>query len=433
MRILATICCVLISSLAFSQAEMRFHGTIGLRMEGGTVATPTYVVIDNPSNLALRDADAPGGAAIWSEDEYNIIKWNVQTNTGTYTVPFISPSAAYVSPSIDVITPGSESVASEGTIEFSTYRHNNALATIPSDVTHMKFDDTGLPGGENDAIDRFWIVDAKNYTAGGKPVVDVTFAYDLAELEGTMNGNNLLIQRFNSTPGVEAWIDYYIPTTSTSAFAPLPNATSNAAIPLNDFYRSWTLSNRDNPLPIELTEFTSECKGTEGVELSWTTSSEVNNSHFSLERSEDGIIWETFADDIHAAGNSSSEQNYSYTDNNPFRGLTYYQLTQTDFDYTSVTFDPIVSDCDGVGFELINAYTSEVNGEVQLVVSAGRDEVFNIEVLDMNGRVAAAQQNVVLLEGLNYFTLDKTNIGYGVYMIKLQSENELMSRKILLN
>jgi len=419
MRIFSTLCFVLISIAAFSQTQMVMSGNIGLKFANGIAGTPIYLVLDNPADDALV---ATPGSAIWSENEYHIVKWNVGTSTGVYVVPFMSPSAAYVAPEVTINTAG----AGSGTIEFSTYRHNNLLATTPSDVTHLNYDLTGLASSGVDAIDRFWIIDALNYTT--KPSVDVAFTYDPAELEVTMTGNQLLIQRFN--PSTFSWIDYYIPTTSSIA----PDiALANSAIPVGDFYRSWTLTNVNNPLPIELLNFKSECMSREGVELTWTTASEINNSHFTVERSEEGIIWEVIADNIHGAGNSTEENSYSYIDNNPSRGLNYYRLSQTDFDGTSEEFEPIVSDCDGVGFEIVNAFSTADQNNMQLVVSAGRDEAFNIEIIDMNGRTAIAQQNVMLIEGLNYFNIDKSSLGYGMYLIRLQSENELMTRKILLN
>ncbi|MEN9998723.1 MAG: hypothetical protein RI922_1713, partial [Bacteroidota bacterium] len=65
-------------------------------------------------------------------------------------------------------------------------------------------------------------------------------------------------------------------------------------------------------LPIELKEFSGVSKG-EFNHLFWSTFTEANNDYFTLERSADGIFWKQIAT-INAAGNSVTEQKYSFND-----------------------------------------------------------------------------------------------------------------------
>lgn len=83
-------------------------------------------------------------------------------------------------------------------------------------------------------------------------------------------------------------------------------------------------------LPIDLVLFKAGQVG-HGNLIEWRTKSELNNSHYSLEVSADGVNWENMAE-IPGAGNSSSELSYEYTDYNVQNDITYYRLTQTDFD-----------------------------------------------------------------------------------------------------
>jgi biopolymer transport protein ExbB len=83
-------------------------------------------------------------------------------------------------------------------------------------------------------------------------------------------------------------------------------------------------------LPVELSDF----KATpfnNTIELSWTTFTEINNDHFTIERSIDGAIWEKIAD-IPGAGNSTQKLNYRYVDARPYPGKSYYRLHQIDYD-----------------------------------------------------------------------------------------------------
>jgi hypothetical protein len=67
------------------------------------------------------------------------------------------------------------------------------------------------------------------------------------------------------------------------------------------------------------------------VFLEWVTKSERNNDYFSIERSEDGKIFETIKQ-INGAGNSTKKLHYDFTDYSPLRGTNYYRLKQTDYD-----------------------------------------------------------------------------------------------------
>lgn len=84
-----------------------------------------------------------------------------------------------------------------------------------------------------------------------------------------------------------------------------------------------------NPLPITLVSFEAHvCENS--VCLSWQTASEFNNDYFTVEKSDDALIWQK-VEDVMGAGNSHTTLNYQTIDNYPFSGLSYYRLKQTDF------------------------------------------------------------------------------------------------------
>jgi hypothetical protein len=82
-------------------------------------------------------------------------------------------------------------------------------------------------------------------------------------------------------------------------------------------------------MPIELLNFEAKLNG-KVVDLFWSTASEVNNDYFTVERSKNGIVFEKVLE-IDGAGNSASTLSYSTIDKNPFTGISYYRLKQTDF------------------------------------------------------------------------------------------------------
>lgn len=95
-------------------------------------------------------------------------------------------------------------------------------------------------------------------------------------------------------------------------------------------------------LPIELAHFNAT-RILDHVRIEWTTASEINNSHFNVERSRDGSNWQTIAK-VSGAGNSNSPRKYEYVDQRPILGLSYYRLKQTDFDGKYERFETVSVD-----------------------------------------------------------------------------------------
>ena len=99
-------------------------------------------------------------------------------------------------------------------------------------------------------------------------------------------------------------------------------------------------STSGSPLPIQLLSFTAhEIDG--NVQFSWSTASEIGNNYFSIERSLDGVHFEEILR-IAGMGNSSSIIYYSAVDHDPYNGISYKRLKQTDFD-GKYTYSNIVS------------------------------------------------------------------------------------------
>jgi hypothetical protein len=139
-----------------------------------------------------------------------------------------------------------------------------------------------------------------------------------------------------------------------------------------------------NPLPIELMSFRGKVLE-EGNLIEWVTATEVNNDHFNLEVSKDGVEFYT----IHerpGAGNSTSELSYSYVDRDADSGDTYYRLKQTDFDGTFSYSDVIVLSRASHSRD-IELWPTPVQD--QLFVRVGREvqEIEGVYILDMLGRV----------------------------------------------
>jgi YHYH protein/Secretion system C-terminal sorting domain len=83
-------------------------------------------------------------------------------------------------------------------------------------------------------------------------------------------------------------------------------------------------------LPVNPFSFTGRIDRSTAI-LNWQTNSEINSSHFIIERSTDGQHFET-AGNVPAAGNTTAPSNYQFTDQIISTGILYYRIKNVDRD-----------------------------------------------------------------------------------------------------
>lgn len=85
-------------------------------------------------------------------------------------------------------------------------------------------------------------------------------------------------------------------------------------------------------LPVSLSKFVA-AKSSRGVELKWTTVSELNSRGFEIQRNtSNGFVTIGF---VSSNGNSSQTNEYSFTDASPLKGKNFYRLKQIDINNNS--------------------------------------------------------------------------------------------------
>jgi hypothetical protein len=139
--------------------------------------------------------------------------------------------------------------------------------------------------------------------------------------------STLLVSGWNGTK----WASYGM--SSPTGAASSGTITSSAALSVFGPI-ALASSSGSNPLPVTLTDFQAALINS-SVKLSWETASEINNDHFTIERSEDGKYYHEIAT-VKGAGNKSSVSLYTYWDERATAGISYYRLKQTDFDGTTI-------------------------------------------------------------------------------------------------
>jgi hypothetical protein len=179
-------------------------------------------------------------------------------------------------------------------------------------------------------------------------------------------------------------------------------------------------------LPVELMYFKAEKSDTK-VKLKWATSSEKNNDYFTIQRSADGKEFKDIGR-VKGVGNSSLQTTYSYVDEKPLTGCSYYRLKQTDFNGASELFN-IVSvnfnhkeNRDATIKVYPNPYTDSFTAEF---VCEDEQEVL-ITMTAMNG-VNSYTEKMIAEKGNNIYRFAKPlNFKEGNYILRISSNKEII-------
>jgi hypothetical protein len=234
-------------------------------------------------------------------------------------------------------------------------------------------------------------------------------------------------------PGVPANYELLSRSTSAGAFSIVAGTTKSVVghrvlfsvdasnIPTNFYYTIGTKNTSTSPLPIELLSFDVICENYK-VNIYWSVATESSNDHFSIERTSDGINYETIGI-IKGAGTSSERKNYSYTDDLPLNGVAYYRLKQTDFNGREKAYNPSVVACQGLN-EGIKIYPNPNNGSFML---EGVKLNSGITICNTIGVIVFDQKNVPSKQ-----EIDISNLPDGIYFVIVEDNSDKTALKLII-
>lgn len=325
----------------------------------------------------------------------------------------VAPTAGYVKALYIVLNPGHAPFGSS-----ENFYGNVAIAGVTDGITVNTLSEAGV-----------WLFSNKGETLEAGEY-DVKFNTHLIPNINSANDLRVLTSSAD-TPGLADWEALGVHTAPTMIVGgglnahwvyrndvPWPMAKSNN----KDVFWALGSNNSINPLPIELYSFTASSRE-EAVLVEWVTATEINNSHFTLERAYSDGRFEAIAT-IQGAGNSNQMLAYSYTDY-PQAGqeIVYYRLTQHDFDGQFETFAPVAVRLEQqVAKGSLSLYPNPTQGRLNIVAQSPSDARAVIEIYNLSGRLMH-QERMELFRGHNHNVISLSSLPSGVYMLRVVSDN----------
>ena len=180
-------------------------------------------------------------------------------------------------------------------------------------------------------------------------------------------------------------------------------------------------------LPVTWFAFKAEKRGEKAL-LSWQTISEVNTSVYQVERK--ALNQKDFSaiGKVEAVGTSAVWQSYSFTDQQPGKGMNHYRIKQVDKD-GRFSYSPVqLLDFSKQG-SAINLYPVPVSETLHVVLpGTNNQEKITLSILDAAGKVVMQRQ---FTGGSNVLTVNVAGLPAGVYYAQVHTGKEVISAKFI--
>lgn len=183
-------------------------------------------------------------------------------------------------------------------------------------------------------------------------------------------------------------------------------------------------------LPVKLLGFgAAESKGK--VQVQWQTTSEVNSSHYVIQRSNNGRDFSDIGK-VTSQNSINSQSEYNFVDMLPVKGTSYYRLLMVDKD-GAIEYSKIAT----IKIQLANSISvenltlSSANANVKFTLYSSEKQPVNVAVLDGAGRTLV-NTRIAAEHGANTVERKIPGVGTGIYYVKVYAANgESFTKSVL--
>jgi hypothetical protein len=186
------------------------------------------------------------------------------------------------------------------------------------------------------------------------------------------------------------------------------------------------------PLPVKLLVFNGMRLDQTQIQLSWTTSEEVHNDHFEVERTLNPATGFQVVGSVSGKIHSSQNVSYTFTDPNIEEVYTYYRLKQVDID-GSRSYSRII----GIkGFRDVLSVVPFPNPSSAKdlkfrVLGHHSGESLRVEVYDVTGKIIYQNQEYILSDD-KHISLQSLRSTVGLFVIKIKNTQQQASSSFVL-
>ena len=154
-----------------------------------------------------------------------------------------------------------------------------------------------------------------------------------------------------------------------------------------------------------------------GVDFSWSSASEHNSDHYTIETSENGENWIVNAEQA-SVGNTTERTDYRIALPQPNGDLYYVRLTEHDADGTETQLGIFAVSCSGKG----SIFTYPNPSSDEFILSISDDDFIgeaDVAITNAMGETVVKFNGIEINNGVNNYSIDMKNSKPGVYFIRI--------------
>ena len=188
-----------------------------------------------------------------------------------------------------------------------------------------------------------------------------------------------------------------------------------------------------NTLPVTLVSLSAKNINGDAV-ISWTTSTEVNNKGFEVERSFNGRTFSKI-NFVKGAVNSSVLHNYFVSDNNVFANnntsVIYYRLKQIDLNGKFTYSDVVSVSSDNIEAEdNIKSFPNPFSSHININITAKAESTVNVSIFDIRGQLVNSS-SFVANQGEGIYKVENLDgLAGGIYFVRVESNGDVKTIKM---
>lgn len=326
---------------------------------------------------------------------------------------------------------------------FRAYLHNaNNILSDGNVVTFdgeysNEFDATDaeklMNGSENFGIRRFGItlsLEARNVVQHSD-----TIFYNLSNLRSGNYSLKFDPENMQSAPVTAILVDKHLnitrtlPLNDSSVISFNINAVEPGSYAADRFY---VIFNAVRLLPVTFTNVQANRNTDKSIAVQWNTETEINLSHYEVERSADGRRFTSVYSNTHPLNNGATAS-YSFTDDQAGTGEVFYRIKAVNLNNT-YQYSRIVKVAAVIEDKSVTVYPNPVeNKMLQLHFEGMMKGNYQVQLINAAGQIMQTNSLKIGSQTTENISLHK-NIAAGNYQLKITSANgEVKNISVLIN
>ena len=171
-------------------------------------------------------------------------------------------------------------------------------------------------------------------------------------------------------------------------------------------------------------------KNDDALNIDWITYDETNLTAFKVDRSLDGHQFTTVGKV--AASNSHNKENYTWTDNSPLTGISFYRIEAVDIDGMPEYSNVVRVDRTTTNYSRLTLFPNPVTDKRVSIQVGNMDKgIYKLTISDIAGRTIYTQDLDHPGGMLSQMIQLPTSVSKGIYSISLCSNSSKFLKQVL--